>query len=219
MEDSSTIVSIPDGKPRPFRRRVGKWCHVGRSVSIPDGKPRPFRLPNPLSRTGARRGFQSQTGSLALSDQATDDAGHARLDSFNPRREASPFQTGHADGTPERADRGFQSQTGSLALSDCQVPGVLLTAGAVSIPDGKPRPFRRTTKSSRRVSRDVSIPDGKPRPFRQANTFLSCVFPFCFNPRREASPFQTAIKVGLPRGDVHVSIPDGKPRPFRPAGS
>src|SRR5579871_5066565 len=69
------------------------------------------------------------------------EVGRGMLEGFNPRREASPFQTTQSmskSPTPYK----FQSQTGSLALSDGEHR---LRAGegtAVSIPDGKPRPFR-----------------------------------------------------------------------------
>src|SRR5579871_1495019 len=62
-------------------------------VSIPDGKPRPFRLCQEAQLSGRRNRFQSQTGSLALSDAEKSEQCQRIVFSFNPRREASPFQT------------------------------------------------------------------------------------------------------------------------------
>ncbi len=85
----------------------------------------------------------------------------------------------------------FQSQTGSLALSDVDFLNKWPKEHAVSIPDGKPRPFRHYRDTAHHRT------------------------PACFNPRREASPFQTQSPCAAARCSSKVSIPDGKPRPFR----
>ncbi len=72
--------------------REAEATAAARWVSIPDGKPRPFRL------SRSRRSMTTCSG-------------------FNPRREASPFQTHHLV-AQVRQEARFQSQTGSLALSD-----------------------------------------------------------------------------------------------------
>src|SRR5579885_3493493 len=109
--------------------------------------------------------FQSQTGSQALSDEATQRAilGNAnvsiphekpgalrklmnrhnpqRLRCFNPKREARPSQT-LTSITYSLAPVLFQSQTGSQALSDEARELGELCREEVSIPNGKPGPLR-----------------------------------------------------------------------------
>ncbi len=135
-------VSIPDGKPRPFRlnelpgivlscyrfnprREASPFQTLSRLrddlldtlVSIPDGKPRPFRRQRNPPGFRSHLQFQSQTGSLALSDLVLLVLILSMHTSFNPRREASPFQTllsvtvleSHTGFNPRREASPFQT--------------------------------------------------------------------------------------------------------------
>src|SRR6266566_9471126 len=61
-------VSIPNGLPRPFRRRKTCLRRGCRTVSIPNGLPRPFRLIFIVSCRGFLSLFQSRTGFPGHSD-------------------------------------------------------------------------------------------------------------------------------------------------------
>ncbi|SRR5579884_4149500 len=112
------LVSIPNGKPGPLRRRQVERGEGGEAVSIPNGKPGPLRPCSSAARRSSERPvsipngkpgplrrrktwglntlwhkFQSQTGSQALSDSVRSPREHSRT-------------------------HEFQSQTGSQALSD-----------------------------------------------------------------------------------------------------
>ncbi len=111
----------------------------------------------------------------------------------------------------------------------------------VSIPNGKPGPLRHSADAqTSEQTALVSIPNGKPGPLRHMATgactsfmrsFQSqtgsqalsdgacdvfCVIVcYCFNPKREARPSQTALTHLEESVMWAVSIPNGKPGPLR----
>ncbi len=198
-------VSIPNGKPGPLRPfdQAAKPL-IWRSVSIPNGKPGPLRPQNTPPGQTPQSGFQSQTGSQALSDISTTSVSHVARSSFNPKREARPSQT-QCQAHSIAVGGEFQSQTGSQALSD----GVFLFGyigfQMVSIPNGKPGPLRpdvapslddrrlrfQSQTGSQALSDEgcmapgyldalVSIPNGKPGPLRRRHHWRSGLHPLLF---------------------------------------
>ncbi len=90
----SIAVSIPDGKPRPFR--PGTYPNTAALWKMFQSQTGSLALSDRLARLmhdAVEVAFQSQTGSLALSDKERAARLAAEYNRFNPRREASPFQT------------------------------------------------------------------------------------------------------------------------------
>src|SRR5579884_3464678 len=160
-------------------------------VSIPNGKSGPLRPINPALSMGEHVGFQSQTGSQALSDTV------------------ARFRPG--------SGREFQSQTGSQALSDAIGSPSGLGFLYVSIPNGKSGPLRpELLLRQGGASGIVSIPNGKSGPLRRYWSVSSPLPRWCFNPKREVRPSQTMRLEILKRHVGRVSIPNGKSGPLRP---
>ncbi len=183
-------------------------------VSIPNGKPGPLRPVHHDSHTRAVQGFQSQTGSQALSDFIElVDADSTDKVSI-PNGKPGPLRPLKND-LAQLAKDQFQSQTGSQALSDFTV---------LQIPTGVDG-FQSQTGSQALSDGCIRCP--------------TSVMAKCFNPKREARPSQTDTapcrvqtrkgfqsqtgsqalsdhRGALPhRGDQVVSIPNGKPGPLR----
>src|SRR5579884_1165010 len=115
------MVSIPNGKPGPLRRRIASRLSNGSASFNPKREARPSQTKPSFRASKASWMFQSQTGSQALSDSHPVHATPIPGASFNPKREARPSQTKQY-GCWHEADQMFQSQTGSQALSDAASP-------------------------------------------------------------------------------------------------
>ncbi len=136
--------------------------------------------------------FQSQTGSPSSSDLVLLPLTPCTLNSFNPKREAHPLQTGRSSVVSSVKSLPFQSQTGSPSSSDWW---------SMIVASARAKSFN---------------PKREAHPLQTAELPVLPVHQIRFNPKREAHPLQTKSGFLLFLLSPLVSIPNGKPILFRP---
>src|SRR5579875_1889768 len=137
--------------------------------------------------------FQSQTGSPSSSDLVLLPLTPCTLNSFNPKREAHPLQTGRSSVVSSVKSLPFQSQTGSPSSSDRRASSSPRTSDTFQSQTGSP--------SSSDQKRLPALPAVAARfnPKREAHPLQTWASSVCraawqtgrFNPKREAHPLQT----------------------------
>ncbi|SRR5579875_1354089 len=210
-------VSIPNGKPILFRRRVPGTGQARVARFNPKREAHPLQTNSTMPRLAIRVDVSIPNGKPILFRPSimTTETNDRQVSIPNGK----PILFRPGIGSREGASRvGVSIPNGkpilfrpcSVSQTHCRYQPVSIPNGKpilfrrvkgkgkgngtiVSIPNGKPILFRLSGRDSLHARAAVSIPNGKPILFRQRMRMAIRSPSHCFNPKREAHPLQTLL--------------------------